>query len=479
MKTISKIIIAIALMASFVPCSYGQDPKVMTIKEKIIEEYNSISHDFSFNKHIIITYDDGIEMEYVVYTNTPKVYILHCNHVSGHITIPKSIESDGIVYSVTGIDDMAFFLCAGLTSITIPNSVTCIKNAAFLGCTGLTSITIPSSVTHIGIDAFSGCTGLTSITIPNSVKYIGRGAFSGCIGLTSITIPNSVTDVEPGFYMSAKKLAVAQGNKKYDNRDNCNAIIETATNTLIAACDNTRIPNSVTRIGDGAFAGCMKFTSIAIPNNVTSIGNRAFADCGNLISINIPNSVTSIGDNAFENCMNLTSIIIPNSVTSIGEGAFYGCENLTSVTIESPNLRSSIDYNDVFLGCDKFLNTMTEKSHGTNKTEKSYDTNKAEKPHNSNQSTVKTITFHYQSDVMSFLRDHRFENSSGRKMTFTNSTISVDNTVINLTNFEVVKWDAETAIVKATTVYGTTLTFFVYGAEGHIVDNESNMYFAK
>ncbi len=99
-------------------------------------------------------------------------------------------------------------------------------------------------------------------------------------------------------------------NPVYDSRDNCNAIIKTATNTLLYGCKNTVIPSSVTAIGGGAFSGCSELTSIAIPNSVTSIGGGAFSGCSNLTSIAIPNSVTSIGGSAFSNCSSLSSITL-------------------------------------------------------------------------------------------------------------------------------------------------------------------------
>ena len=208
---------------------------------------------------------------------------------TGIIVIPKNISYNGVIYSVTSIGYQAFRYCSGLTSITIPNSVSSIGDYAFMNCSGLTAVTIPNSVTSIGADAFHSCTGLTSVTIPNSVSSIRWGAFSGCSGLISITVSN--------------------GNTKYDSRNNCNAIIETSSNTLITGCKNTIIPNSVTIIGDHAFDGCSDLTSITIPNSVTSIGNIAFHYCTGLTSITIPNSVTSIGDNAFADCTGLSYVI--------------------------------------------------------------------------------------------------------------------------------------------------------------------------
>ena len=245
-----------------------------------------------------------------------------------NVSIPETVINNDITYSVTSIRYVAFSDCTGLTSITIPNSVTSIEEYAFSDCTGLTSITIPNSVTSIERYAFSGCTGLTSITIPNSVTSIGDGAFSGCTGLTSIVVES--------------------GNTVYDSRNNCNAIIETATNTLIQGCKTSIIPETVTSIGDGAFRDCTGLTSITIPNSVTRIGGLAFDGCTGLTSITIPNSVTSIGDRAFSDCTGLTSITIPNSVTSIGGWAFDGCTGLTSITI--PESVTSIE-DEAFSGC--------------------------------------------------------------------------------------------------------------------------------
>ena len=261
---------------------------------------------------------------------------------SGDIVIPDVVVHKKVSYKVTSIGNGAFFGCKSLTAITIPNSVTSIEHSAFYNCKSLTSISIPDSVTTIGNSVFDWCESLTSINISKSVTSIGKEIFEHCKSLTTIVVDKN--------------------NQVYDSRDNCNAIIHTATDTLIFGCCKTTIPNSVTNIGDYAFECCPSLTAITIPDSVTSIGNFAFSFCDSLASVIIPNSVVNIGKGTFRCCESLTTINIPDSVTNIRWIAFNGCSSLSSITI--PNGVTTIEEN-AFEYCES-LTSITIPASVTN-----------------------------------------------------------------------------------------------------------------
>ena len=244
-------------------------------------------------------------------------YAFEATNISS-ITFPSSIKEFGI---------NAFSSCYNLSKVTLNEGLEKICSTAFWGV-NISSITIPSSVKEIDNDAFSNCNNLSqvilnegleeigasafewtkikSIVIPSSVKEINIGGFEKCFNLSkitfneglekirsyvftwtnisSITIPSSVKEIGDYVFKNCSKLKeikVDSNNETYDSRNNCNAIIETETNTLISGCKNTNIPQDIKKIGIGAFSET-KISSITIPSSVKEINNRAFENCSDL-----------------------------------------------------------------------------------------------------------------------------------------------------------------------------------------------------
>ena len=263
------------------------------------------------------------------------------NNLSSPFNGSNSIKT---FYFENSVEKIPAYICQGLpelSSINISNSVKFIGMHAFSGCSSITgTLNIPSSVIEIGSYAFYECSGLSgTLTIPNSVIEIGSCAFFDCSGLSgTLAIPISVNEI--GFQAftgcsGVSSIYVNPNNSKYDSRDDCNALIESASNTLILGCKNTVIPNSITKISDYAFRQCIGLKSITIPNSVLSIGSWAFGNCRNLSSITVGNSLESIGENAFTNCYNLKNVMWNAKSCSDFDGSsrpFNGINSINSIT---------------------------------------------------------------------------------------------------------------------------------------------------
>lgn len=248
--------------------------------------------------------------------------------------------------SVKEISRMAFNRCKSIESFVVPEGITVIRDGTFTECTSLESVTLPSTLISIEQEAFEFCTNLTSIEFPFSLKSIGVLAFYGS-GLTSLQIPASLTQIEfdgehwPFTNCNLSSIAVLEGNPVYDSRENCNAIIETATNTLILGSTSTIFPTDVTTIGKFAFYSS-PLQCVEIPNSIQTIEEGAFAECRELTQVKLPDALTSIEFLTFCGCEKLQSITFPSTLQNIGERAFERCEQV--ISLELPVCLKSIGY---------------------------------------------------------------------------------------------------------------------------------------
>lgn len=238
-----------------------------------------------------------------------------CSSLS-EITLPDSITSLGC---------SVFEWCENLQRIYLPENITVLPDYMFVSCHNITEINIPSKVTTIGECAFGFCVKLNKIVLPDSLKKIGKEAFEET-DITAITIPRNVQDIGTGIVADCDKLTkivVNSGNKYYDSRNNCNAIIDKEEKTLIAGCRSTIIPSDIKIIGEYAFYYCEGLSSITIPENIESIYDNAFGYCINLKKIVIKSKDTYLYDYTFSECNNdLVIFCYENS-----EALFYAKSN--------------------------------------------------------------------------------------------------------------------------------------------------------
>lgn len=273
------------------------------------------------------------------------------------------IKSITIPGTVTTVGMSAFSDCANLTAIDLPSSVTEIDGYAFANCTALTAVTLPKHLRRLGTEAFLGCTALKSVFIPLSLQNASN-PFRNCTALTDVTFEDGRTELPDTLLQDSgvRQLTVPQTVTKIG----CSAFAGCTQLTAIT------LPAGLRELGDEAFKGCTALTGVALPDSLTALGYGVFRDCSaltaaefpagiawisgssmlrnctSLRSVKLPKTVSSLGDDFFAGCTALEQIVLPDSVTKIGSNLFNGCTALTDVTL-STNLQA-IPAN-TFYGC--------------------------------------------------------------------------------------------------------------------------------
>ncbi len=241
-------------------------------------------------------------------------------YVDYSVMLKYTSNGDG-TYSVAGIGDCrdTVIYIPKETSTGRVGKVTSIADNAFKGNKNITSVIIPEGVTSIGWYAFEGCENLESITLPSTLKTIYSYAFNMCPKLKCVKYNGTLEGWLGTSFPYSYGSPLVNGAELYFG----SKLVTEIT-----------LPDSLTSIPTGAFAGCSSLKKVTLHDNVTKIGGDAFRYCSALESINIPEGVTLIGGYAFQYCAKLKSIVIPNSVNDIGsDGLFTDCKSLESAVI--------------------------------------------------------------------------------------------------------------------------------------------------
>lgn len=267
-----------------------------------------------------------------------------CDNLNEVIFLGDTLESIG-----TG----AFKSCQNLHIIDIPEGVTEIAAETFEGCQNLNEIYLPDSLTTIGDNAFADCQNIHVMVIPAGVTYISSTSFSGVSAETMNNIDTSNNTYSQQFIIGVlpeEGTEFAIGDYKYtvtksdETKGTVTLTGVTSKKLKTVVVDKTvsykGYSFKVTAIGDSAFKGCKKLSTIKLGANVTKIGNKAFFGCKKLKTVKLNSKLKTIGNQAFAKCTSLKKITIPAKVNKIGKKAFFGCKKLKNIVIKSTKLTS-------------------------------------------------------------------------------------------------------------------------------------------
>lgn len=301
---------------------------------------------------------DGVLLEYYE-DGTSEVVIPDSVKEIGEAVFYEHEEIESVIISknCTKIGDEAFYSCVNLQEIVIPDSVTEIGEEAFCGNYELKKVVLSKSLKKIGKEAFSYCNQLEDIVIPDSVEEIGDLAFSMC-GIYDLKHP--LLTIKNGFVLKDNKLLYrsAEYMPEIDIPEGiteiCDYALDDLLNDDVIVFDGSdedddlkkfiiKLPNSIERIGIGAFRG-YNCDEVILPNSLEVIDECAFQS-SNIEKIVIPSSVKSLGEKCFCNCNYLKDVEISDSVEYIGSNCFADCPSLSE---ESKERIRSLGYTDSF-----------------------------------------------------------------------------------------------------------------------------------
>lgn len=221
------------------------------------------------------------------------------------VVIPSTVSYEGKEYTVTSIEEDAFYWTSGITRIEMPNTVTALKSSAIYYNYDLEEVVLSENLTSLGSYALASNSKLTSLAIPAGVTEIPQSCFYNNTGLTSISFAGNITSIGSGAFYKA-------------------------------GLNEINIPGSCKSIGSNAFQLCPNLAKVTLGEGVDSLADGAFRECAKLASINLPSSLRKIGAYAFLDNTSLTSVTIPTGVSEVGDAAFSNT-GVTAFAVEAGN----------------------------------------------------------------------------------------------------------------------------------------------
>lgn len=196
------------------------------------------------------------------------------------------------------------------------------------------SYAVKDDTEEIGDNAFWGCAFLRKVAVPNTVERIGDEAFARCISLESVCIPASVEKIGKNPFVDLDSKVINNESEAYVIE---NKMLYSADRTRLVSCLTDAamviIPKTVRIIGSLAFTRRAKLKKVQLPDGLERIGRDAFSDCDALEEVVIPASVKTIAPYAFGGCESLKKVTFLGEVQSLSRTAFSDCFNLYTILV--------------------------------------------------------------------------------------------------------------------------------------------------
>ena len=287
MRKVLILLLTGLLMASCSSDSVDGNSSYLT-GNMIVAEIQSGAQMFFWNNGngtVSVTYDRSNPLHININSGAANDYY------KGTITIPSTVQVNGITYTVTGITESAFMNCSKLTKVVIPATVKSIGTMAFYNCQSLQEVYVLGSLEEIPDYCFSGCKALTTLSVTGQVKRLGVEAFARCSALEKLQVPAGVTTIDTNCFQSSG----------------------------LVYCF---LPETLTDLRKLAFNSCTKLNEIIVPKGVTALQDSVFYNCSKMLTAYLPETLTALGKGTFASCYSMIEVTIPATVKSIGEGCF-------------------------------------------------------------------------------------------------------------------------------------------------------------